>query len=114
MLGVLSFAYVAALVTYIISKRNQKDSEYQNKREELENKLKVNNIPYNLRDKVMEYFNYTWKKNKIFRNLSDFSELSMPLQRDLAFYLNKNLITGVPLFYELEPIEILSIIHKLK
>ena len=71
MLGVLAFAYVAGLVTYIITKRGQKDSDYQHKREELQTKLKVNNVPQNLRAKVMEYFAYTWKKNKIFQKRSN-------------------------------------------
>lgn len=112
--GSISLAYVFGSITYIINRSNEGHTEYQQKLEALNKKLRANKVPHNLRVKVLEYFNYTWRKHRILHKLNDFSELSIPLQRDLAFFQNQKLVTKVPLFQELEPLEVLSIIQKLK
>lgn len=107
-------AYIFGSVTFIINKVNAQDAFYEGKLEELRNKLAINKVPTNLRIKVMEYFYYSWRKHKVLSKTNDFSELSIPLQRDLQFFQYQETIMKVPLFKELEPIEILSIIQKLK
>jgi len=62
----------------------------------------------------MEYFHYSWKKRIVLKKMKEFKELSLPLQRDITIYQHHNMILKVPLFKELEPIEILSIVQKLK
>jgi hypothetical protein len=95
-------------------KLNSKNTFYQNKLEELEFKLKQKSIPNHLRNRIFEYFEFCWRKRKVFEQLSDFSELSAPLQKECLIYLHKDLVSNVPLFCELESNEILSIIQKLK
>jgi len=112
--GAIILAYVFGCITLIVNRENAQTSLYQQQLEELKQKLKINKIPHNLRVKVLEYFYYTWRKHKILRKANDFSELSIPLQRDLAFYQHQDMIKKVPLFKELEPTEILRIIQKLK
>ena len=62
----------------------------------------------------MEYFNYSWRKNRVLKKINDFSELSIPLQRDIALYQHQEMILKVPLFKDLDLVEILSIVQKLK
>ena len=98
----------------LISKLNYAYSLYQTKLDELDTKLEKNNIPLTIREKIHEYYNFYWKKQKIFQNLSDFSKLSESLKREILFFTHKDIVINVPLFHELEPTEILRIIQKLK
>ena len=112
--GAVILGYIFGSVTLLISQMNAQNSFYLSKLEQLRNKLAINKVPANLRVKVMEYFYYSWRKHKVLQKSTNFEELSLPLQRDLAFYQYKETIMKVPLFLELEPIEILSIIRRLR
>ena len=112
--GAVFLAYIFGYITFVISRINAESTMYQQKLDELRSKLIINKVPNNLRIKIMEYFYYSWRKQRVLHKSNDFSELSIPLQRDLAFFQHQETIMKVPLFMELEPIEILSIIQKLK
>jgi len=112
--GAVGLAYIFAMVTLIINRAYHESSAYQEQLEELKHKLKINKIPHNLRVKVMEYFYYSWRKTSVLKKMDDFSELSIPLQRDIALYQHQEMIIKVPLFKDLDPVEILSIVQKLR
>jgi len=112
--GAVGIAYIFATVTLIINRANTEKSLHQAQLEDLQYKLNVNKIPQNLRRKVMEYFSYSWRKHSVLKKADDFSELSIPLQRDIALYQHQDMIIKVPLFKDLDPIEILNIVQKLK
>ena len=112
--GAAGLAYLFGLVTVAINTANEKSNMYRWQLEELKEKLNANKVPNNLRIKIMEYFYYSWRKNNVLKKTDDFSELSIPLQRDIALYQHQEMLLKVPLFKELDPVEILSIIQKLK
>jgi len=112
--GAVGLGFLYAQVTQIIYAASEESLLYQEKLEELQKKLKVNRIPHNIRVKVMEYFYYSWKKRIVLKKMTEFSEVSIPLQRDITVFQNHQMVAGVPLFKELDPKEILSIIQKLK
>ena len=112
--GSILMAMLFGNISLLMMKLNSKNTIYQNKLSELEFKLKQKNIPMSLCNRVFEYFDFCWRKRKIFEQISDFSELSVPLQKECLIFLHKELITNVPLFNHLETNEILRIIQKLK
>jgi len=112
--GAATLAYIFGMVILAIERATVETQLYQKQNEELKQKLRINNIPHNLKIKVMEYFYYSWRKHRVLKKTDDFSELSLPLQRDLALYQHQEMILKVPLFKELDPVEILSIVQKLK
>lgn len=112
--GSISMAMLFGNISLLMTKLNSKNAIYQNILSELEFKLKQKNIPKTLCDRVFDYFEFCWRKRKVFEQMSDFSELSMPLQKECMMFLHKDLITNVPLFCHLETNEILRIIQKLK
>ena len=112
--GAVGVAYVFGLVTVIINQANEESNIYRWQLEELKAKMSANRVPHNLKIKIMEYFHYSWRKNNVLKKMNDFSELSAPLQRDIALYQHQEMLLKVPLFKELDPVEILSIIQKLK
>ena len=113
-IGSILIAMLFGNISLLMMKLNSKNTIYQNKLSELEFKLKQRNIPPSLCNRVFEYFDFCWRKRKIFEQMSDFSELSIPLQKECMMFLHKDLITNVPLFCHLETNEIIRIIQKLK
>lgn len=113
-IGSILMAMLFGNISLLMMKLNSKNTVYQNKLSELQFKLKQRNIPPSLCNRVYEYFEFCWRKRKIFDQMSDFSELSIPLQKECMIFLHKDLITNVPLFCQLETNEILKIIQKLK
>ena len=113
-IGSILIAMLFGNISLLMMKLNSKNTIYQNKLSELEFKLKQKNIPSSLCNRVFEYFDFCWRKRKIFEQMSDFSELSIPLQKECMIFLHKDLIMNVPLFCHLETNEILRIIQKLK
>ncbi|KRX03617.1 Cyclic nucleotide-binding protein [Pseudocohnilembus persalinus] len=101
-------------IAVLIAKLNAEQTLYQNKLEKLEMKLKHNSIPKVLQNKVLEYFDFCWEKKKLVENITDFSLLSKPLQKEIHFHLHRDIIKNVPLFKELELNEIVWIIQRLK
>lgn len=114
MIGSFFYAFFFSEVILLITKLNQNYSQYQIKLEKLEKQLEANGIPKNLKNKIFDYFDFYWKKKKMFQDVSEFSQLSEPLKKEILFHLHKDIVINVPLFKELEPTELLQIIQRLK
>lgn len=113
-IGSVLIAVMFGNISLLITKLNHNSIMYQNKLEALEIQLKMHRIPDELQNKIFEYFDHCWKCNLIYKESNNFKELSLPLQRDISFQIHKDIVYNVPLFFELEPIEIFSIIKSLK
>mgnify|MGYP003877019487 FL=1 len=113
-IGSMCLGFIFGSISFLIQKINHDHTEYHEKLEALQRNLIQNDVPDQLKTRVYDYFNAYWKKKRHFNRFSDFSELSEPLQRELAFHIHQDLIKTVPLFRELESIEIFAIIKKLQ
>lgn len=111
--GYFMMAFFFGKISVLIAKLNHGSTLYQEKLDELQNKMKANNMPILLQKKANEYFEYSWSKQNIF-SLFDMSDLSVPLQKELLFFFHKDLVTNVPLFKHLIPQELLFLIQCLK
>jgi len=78
-LGSFLIAIFFGEISVLIAKLTQESTNYQAALENLEAKLKHNNIPAFLQFKVIEYFDFCWEKKKIVENVVDFTMLSKPL-----------------------------------
>ena len=112
--GSIFLGYMFGAIAMLINKMNNESIVKQAKIEDLDKRMRSCKIPKSLQEKVFEYFNFCWKKHLGNDMSRDFSDLSLPLQRDLLFYQHQELVLKVPLFKELEPLEVLAIIQKLK
>ena len=101
-------------INVLITKLNHKRSLYQIKYDDWQYRVTQNRLPDALRVKIFEFFEFYWEKQEHYLKIEDFSKLSIPIQKELLFFINKDLVLQVPLFKYLEPIEILEIIKKLR
>jgi len=113
LLGAVGISYFYARSMMLINTANRKSVQYEQQLEDLNKKLSLKKIPKNLRTKVMEYFYYASKKNSLMK-MRDFSNLSLPLQKEIALYQNYEILKKIPLFKDLDRTEILNVISKLK
>ena len=109
MIGII-FGNTVVLMTKI----NQKNLIYKQQKDGLHSKLHELKTSQELQQKVIEYYEFTWKKNNIFRSINDFSNLSLSLQKDLIFELYSEFIIRCPLFVQLEQLETFKLIKKLE
>ncbi len=71
MIGII-FGNTAVLMAQL----NSRNLIYKEQLDELNSKLLECNISTGLTNKVIEYYEFTWKKTNIFRSINDFSGLS--------------------------------------
>lgn len=113
-IGSISLGFVYGNIALIIDKHYRTKVELQNQMDEIKDKLIKSKVPDRLVKKVWEYMQYTFKKRKLFSQLTSFQEISESLQREISFFLHQLTLLNVPLFSYLEPVEVLSIVQKLK
>jgi hypothetical protein len=113
-IGAMLLGFLFGEISLLLQKLNEQSALYDLHYTQLKRSLMLNNVPSNLQKKAEAYFDFCWRKNVIYHKNADFSQLSQPLQRDIAFNIHKKLILKVPLFEKLEPSEIMGIITRLK
>lgn len=113
-IGSISLGFVFGNIALIIDKHYRTKVELQTQMDEIKMKLTRSKVPDKLVKKVWEYMQYTFKKRKLFSKLTNFQEISESLQREISFFLHQQTLLNVPLFSYLEPVEVLSIVQKLK
>lgn len=113
-IGSISLGFVYGNIALIIDRHYRTKVDLQNQMDEVKFKLRRSNVPDRLVKKVWEYMQYTFKKRKLFSKLTNFEEISESLQREIAFFLHQQTLLNVPLFSYLEPVEVLSIVQKLR
>ncbi|KRX11005.1 Cyclic nucleotide-binding protein [Pseudocohnilembus persalinus] len=111
-IGQTSLAILFANISVLIFKMNQKSAEYQLQLETLQNTLQTTELASDLKSRILEYFQYCWRKKK--PEISNFSDLSITLEREMLLVIHQKIVANVPLFSGLELSELLSIIQKLK
>ena len=63
----------------LMAKINLRSLIYKEQLDELHLKLNELNITEDTQKRVIEYYEFTWKKSNIFRSINDFSNLSLSL-----------------------------------
>ena len=93
---------------------NQKHTIHQSHLLQLSFKLSAKKISEDLRNKAIEYHEYTWSRKNMNKPISNFSTISESLQNDILFQIYKKFIVNCPMFIQLEQIEICKLIRMLE
>lgn len=114
-IGQLTIAVLFANMIVILYKIKRHQVEKEHHFEGLLNSMKGKEIPVLLKQKAIEYFEFCWKKQVVFnKELNDFSSLSQQLQKELQFFIHREVIINVPLFSQLDQQQVLMVIQKLR
>lgn len=117
LLGLILTGMIMSQIAESIEDMNSEKTEYNRLIDKTQLELEKNKISYDLRQKIMVYLDYAYKKDLLLNNEEeeeDFSSLPPGLRRDTQLYINKSLIMNVSIFNELESNEIYQVIKRLK
>lgn len=112
--GVGMYTYAIANVSSLVSNLDVARASYQRKLEEVNSWLKSQKIPVHLQEQVRDYFSYVWTRHRSVNPRSTLEELPGNLSLEILMYLNRDLLTKVPLFKDAQELFIRESVQLLK
>lgn len=98
--GSLTFAYFVGNITQLIANIDATQSAYKEKLEQVEEYMRYQNLPLDLRYRIRSYYHHSFAKLNASAQSEDaiFHELSGSLRREIMMFLNDELVQHVPFF----------------
>ena len=93
-------AAVTGVLTTVIQNRDRAGRDYQEKVERIEEYMKFQKLPTELRYMIRDYFIQKFRENKIFDETEIVSDLSPQLKTEVYKWNKRDLINKTPLFSE--------------
>ncbi|KAI9217498.1 hypothetical protein BC828DRAFT_391007 [Blastocladiella britannica] len=100
--GMMLFGWVTASVTSILANRDSQRSRFQQKLLSVRQYMDHNHFDQTTRNRVSNYYDYLWKRNKGIDAKTIFADLPTTFQAELALGINGHIISKVPLFADTE------------
>lgn len=96
--GFAFFGYFIGNVVSILTRKDPARSHYLENIEKLSVTTKYRKLPFDLQQRIFDYYSYKWKKRLGFDESDFLNGLPEGLQMKVALHLKKNAITHIPLF----------------
>lgn len=113
-LGVSMFAYIIGNVSSLVLSLDSAQSKYREKLDQLKVYLRRNQVPIDLQEEIINYYEYRWQTNKDTDEIDVVEELPISLKAKVYLHLHKEIIEKVPLFEGASPQLIKDIVMALK
>ncbi|MBT3272560.1 MAG: cyclic nucleotide-binding domain-containing protein [Spirochaetales bacterium] len=97
-LGAGMYGLVIGNIANLIANIDVAKTQYKEKLDKINTFLKYRNIPYNLQNKINNYYNYLWESRRGYDESSVLGDLPDPLKESVSLFLNKDIIEKVPIF----------------
>ncbi|MDD5065793.1 MAG: ion transporter [bacterium] len=114
LIGVGMFGYIIGNITSLIANIDVAKAEFVKKMEEIKEYMHLKKLPYELQEKVKNYYNYIWITQKSVNKISFLSELPHTLNTEISLFLNKTILEKVSLFKDADEIFIREVIRLLE
>ena len=100
LVGSLTFAYFVGNITQLVANIDATQSLYKEKLEQVEEYMRYQNLPIDLRYRIRSYYHHSYAKLNASAQSEDaiFHELSGSLRREIMMFLNDELVQHVPFF----------------
>ena len=92
------YGFIIGNIANLISNIDIAKAQYREKMEKINTFMKYRNIPFDMRDKINNYYTYLWDSRRGYDESSVLKDLPMPLKTDISLFLNKEIIEKVPIF----------------
>ncbi|MDH5719045.1 MAG: cyclic nucleotide-binding domain-containing protein [Spirochaetia bacterium] len=97
-LGVGIYGYVIGNVSSLLANIDISKSNYQEKMEKINAFLKYREVPENIKERVIHYYEYLWDSRLGSDETQMISDLPPSIKIDISMHLNKNIIEKIPMF----------------
>ena len=96
--GVAIYGYVIGNISSLLADTDTAKNNYVQKIEELNAFFEDKMIPYELQERIRDYYNHIWQ-SRLGRDESNIlSEMPSSLRTDVTLFLNRDIIQKVPMF----------------
>lgn len=96
--GVAVYGYVIGNISTLLVNTDEAKARYVSKIEELNAFFTDKCLPYQLREKIRDYYNHLWQSSLGHDENQILSDLPPTLRTEVALFLNRDIIQMVPLF----------------
>jgi hypothetical protein len=97
-LGVGMFSYIIANVSSLISNLDIARSTYQRRLDEVNAYLRSQRIPFELQERVRDYYSYLWEKQRGISASTVLDDIPRGLSQEILMFLNREVVNRVDLF----------------
>lgn len=98
MFGVAVYGYVIANISTLLVNKDEAKARYVSKIEELNAFFTDKCLPYELQEKIRDYYNHLWQSSLGHDENEILNDLPPTLRTEVALFLNHDIIQKVPLF----------------
>jgi voltage-gated potassium channel len=95
--GVAFFGYVLSNMASLLSRLNAARESHLGRLDKIESFFRQYRVPMPLRYKIRSYYQYLWETHKGYDDKAILDEIPGHLRRDIALFLNAEMIEKVPL-----------------
>lgn len=96
--GAALYGFIIGNIANLISNIDIAKAQYREKMEKINTFMKYRSIPFDLRDKINNYYTYLWDSRRGYDESSVLKDLPISLKTNVSLFLNKEIIEKVPIF----------------
>lgn len=101
-IGACIFAYIVGNISNLISKEDQTSVLVRNKMGSIQAYMRYRKLPTDLKNRIRAHYEYCWRRTTIYDERGILEELPPFLRTEVALFLHKDVLVGVPFFRDLE------------
>eukprot|EP00276_Gloeochaete_wittrockiana_P008500 CAMPEP_0184663492 /NCGR_PEP_ID=MMETSP0308-20130426/48306_1 /TAXON_ID=38269 /ORGANISM="Gloeochaete witrockiana, Strain SAG 46.84" /LENGTH=610 /DNA_ID=CAMNT_0027106249 /DNA_START=315 /DNA_END=2148 /DNA_ORIENTATION=+ len=90
-------AFIGMMST-LIANMNAAEALFRHKMDVLSQYMRYRQLPQQLQQRIMSYYDYVWSRQKGLDDRSILNDLPQYLQQEVAIFLNREILSKVPLF----------------
>ncbi len=98
--GVAVYGYVIGNISTLLASTDLAKTNYVNKIEELNTFFEDKTIPFELQEKIRDYYNHIWQSRLGRDEAIILNDLPESLRTEVTLYLNREIIHKVPMFHD--------------
>jgi voltage-gated potassium channel len=98
LVGVGIYGFVIGNIANVIANIDVAKTLYRAKQDRIDTFMRYRNIPADLQNKILEYYEYVWDSRRGYDESAVFNDLPINLKTKLSLVLNRDLIEKVPIF----------------
>jgi len=112
--GVGMYTFVIANVSSLVSNIDVARSAYQRHLEEVNSYLRAQKVPFDLQERVRDYYSYLWEQKKSVTSRTVVEDLPTSLSLEILMHQNRSLIEKVEVFQGADEVFIREAIQRLR
>jgi len=112
--GVGMYTYVIANVSSLVANLDVARSAYQRHMEEVNSYLRAQKVPFDLQERVRDYYSYLWEQKKSVTSRTVVEDLPSSLSLEILMHQNRGLVEKVGVFQGADEVFIREAVQRLR